>query len=214
MTKDLTGYRKSYEKGELNEADVPSDPIDLFKKWFDLADTNDHIEEANAMTLATVDKSMMPKSRVVLLKSFNKDGFRFFSNYNSEKGKNLEENPQCCLSFFWPALEKQVIIKGRVEKLSRSSSEDYFHSRPEGSQLGALASKQSSIIPSRETLEQKLNDLENEYKNEKIPMPDYWGGYLVKPVSFEFWQGRKNRLHDRLLYTPNNGDWKIERLAP
>ncbi len=214
MTKDLTGYRKSYEKGELNETDVPSDPYELFQNWFDLADSSDQIEEANAMTIATVGKSMLPKSRVVLLKSFDQNGFRFYSNYSSEKGKELEENPQCCISFFWPGLEKQIIIRGKVEKLSRSASEEYFHSRPEGSQLGALVSKQSSVIPSRDTLEHKLHDLEIKYKNEEIPMPDYWGGYLVKPVSFEFWQGRKNRLHDRLLYTPQDGNWKIERLAP
>ena len=214
MSKDLSGYRKSYEKGELNKEAVPANPFELFQKWFDLADSHESIDEANAMTIATVDKSLMPKSRVVLLKSFDENGFRFFSNYSSEKGKDLEINPQCCLSFFWPVLEKQVIIKGKVEKLSRSASEEYFHSRPKGSQLGALASKQSSVVSSREELENRLKELENEFNNDKVPMPNYWGGYLVKPVSFEFWQGRKNRLHDRLRYLPQNGDWKIERLAP
>ncbi|APU70296.1 MAG: pyridoxamine 5'-phosphate oxidase [Bacteroidota bacterium] len=214
MEKDLTAYRKSYEKGALDEVDVPQNPWELFQNWFELADASANIEEANAMTLATVDQSLMPKSRVVLLKSFDQEGFRFFTNYGSEKGRDLESNPQCCLSFFWPALEKQVIIKGKAEKLPRQESEEYFHSRPKGSQLGALASHQSSVISNREELENRLKDLEQQYQDGSVPLPDYWGGYLVRPVSFEFWQGRQNRLHDRLLYTPNNDNWKIERLAP
>lgn len=214
MENDLTDYRKSYEKGVLLEKDLPVSPIDLFQSWFGLADKSTSIEEANAMTLATSDKNGKPKSRVVLLKSYSKEGFKFFTNYSSEKGKHLETNPQCCISFFWPSLEKQVIIEGNAEKLSESESETYFHSRPRGSQLGALASPQSSVISSRTVIENKISDLEKNYEDTTIPKPDHWGGYIIRPEVFEFWQGRKNRLHDRIRYRINNENWIIERLAP
>ncbi|MCP9200715.1 pyridoxamine 5'-phosphate oxidase [Gramella sp. GC03-9] len=214
MQKDLKHYRKSYEKGELTEADLPANPFILFQSWFDMADENDHIDEANAMHLSTVGVNGMPKTRVVLLKSYSRDGFIFFSNYHSEKGIQLDENPQCCLSFFWPALEKQVIIQGKVSKIAEAESTAYFKSRPKGSQLGAHASAQSSVIGSRAILENRLAKLEEEYKNLEIPKPTNWGGYIVKPINMEFWQGRRNRLHDRILYSKNNDNWKIERLAP
>ena len=214
MEKDLKDYRKSYEKGELLESDIPENPYELFESWFHLADASETVEEANAMSIATVGRDMVPSARVVLLKSYSKDGFVFFTNYESEKGKDLEENPICCLSFFWPSLEKQVIIKGKAAKIGHEESEEYFHSRPKGSQLGANASNQSRIIPSREFLEKRLEDLEKEYENREVPKPDYWGGYLVKPFSFEFWQGRKSRLHDRILFSSEKANWKIERLAP
>ena len=214
MQKDLKNYRKSYEKGQLLESDIPRDPFELFEAWFQLADTSETIEEANAMTISTVGLDLWPKSRVVLLKSYSKEGFVFFTNYESQKGKHLRENPKCCLSFFWPSLEKQVIIQGEATKLSERESEDYFHSRPRGSQLGANVSNQSSVIPSREYLEESLQKLENIYEAREIPKPEQWGGYLVKPLKFEFWQGRQSRLHDRILFTRLEKAWNLERLAP
>ncbi|TRO66303.1 pyridoxamine 5'-phosphate oxidase [Christiangramia sabulilitoris] len=215
MQKDLKSYRKSYEKGELLESDIPGDPYELFQSWFQLADEAETVEEANAMNIATVGKDMAPVSRIVLLKGYSKDGFIFYTNYKSQKGKALSENPKCCLSFFWPSLEKQVIIHGEATKLSPEESEDYFHSRPRGSQLGAKASDQSSKIPSREFLEGKIKSLEEKYKGEEIPKPGDWGGYKVKPLKIEFWQGRKSRLHDRILFTSTSqNNWIIERLAP
>lgn len=214
MEKDLTNYRKSYEMGSLLEDDIPNEPLKLFQSWFNLADESEQIEEVNAMSIATVGKDMVPKTRIVLLKSFSPEGFRFFTNYESEKGKDLQENPNCCISFFWPALQKQVIIQGKVSKLSEKESEEYFHSRPRGSQLGALASNQSTIISGREVLENRIEALDNEYEDKQIPKPSYWGGYLVEPINFEFWQGRMNRLHDRILYSREKDNWKIERLSP
>lgn len=214
MQKNLTSYRRSYEKGRLLESDIPVDPLILFRAWFDLADESSLVEEANAMSISTVGKDLMPKTRIVLLKSFDAEGFIFFTNYESDKGKHLKENPKCCLSFFWPALEKQVIIQGEVTKVAEEESDKYFHSRPRGSQLGAHASNQSSVIPSRHYLEDKLAELERKFENKDVPLPSYWGGYLVKPLSMEFWQGRKNRLHDRILYSKEGDNWKFERLAP
>lgn len=214
MENDLKDYRKSYEKGELLEQDLPESPFELFHSWFSLADSSSAIEEANAMTLATVDVNGQPRSRVVLLKSVSKEGFKFFTNFSSEKGRHLEQNPKCCISFFWPALEKQVIVEGEAEKLSHSESEEYFHSRPRGSQLGATASLQSSVIQSREALEEKIKDLNKKYEGMTIPKPEIWGGYLIRPQLFEFWQGRKNRLHDRIRYRSNAEKWIVERLSP
>lgn len=214
MQNDLTKYRRSYEKGRLLEDDIPKDPLILFQSWFGLAHDSTLVEEAYAMSLSTVGKDMMPKTRIVLMKSFDREGFVFFTNYESDKGKDLEENPKCCLSFFWPALEKQVIIQGEVSKIPKEESESYFHSRPRGSQLGAHASNQSTVIPSRHFLEEKLAGLERKFENKDVPLPSYWGGYLVKPLTIEFWQGRRNRLHDRILYSLEETNWKFERLAP
>lgn len=214
MSKDLKDYRKSYEKGKLLEKDIPHDPLNLFQSWFDLADKTDSVEEANAMSIATVGENMMPKTRIVLLKGFGKKGLFFYTNYSSDKGKALAENPQCCVSFFWPSLEKQIIIQGEAHKISEQDSKEYFHSRPRGSQLGALASNQSSVIPSRDYLEDNLSELEKKYEDSEIPKPETWGGYLFQPVTFEFWQGRKSRLHDRIRFTWQENNWKIERLAP
>lgn len=214
MHKDLKDYRKSYEKGELLEKDIPYSPFQLFTTWFEMAEDSLAELEANAMTLSTVDEKGNPNSRVVLLKSYDQDGFKFFTNYESGKGKDLSLNPNCCISFFWHGLEKQVIIKGKASKLSEEESEEYFQSRPRGSRLGAIASNQSTVISSRDQLEDKLKKLELEYKDKEIPKPEYWGGYLISPESIEFWQGRKNRLHDRIIYRKVNGNWKYERLAP
>ena len=170
--------------------------------------------DANTMMLNTIGLDGFPKGRIVLLKEYNENGFYFFTNYNSEKGLSISANEKVSLSFFWPVLERQVIIKGIASKTSEIVSSNYFDSRPEGSKLGAIVSNQSSVIENREVLSDNLKSLEEEYKNKEIVRPDFWGGYLVSPITIEFWQGRPNRLHDRILYSLENYDWKIERLAP
>ena len=212
--KDLSDYRKSYTKSALLESDIPSDPMNLFQKWFYEAEEFGGADEVNAMTLATIGTDGFPKSRVVLLKKFTYEGFTFYTNYDSEKGKAILANPNVCLSFFWPAAERQIIIKGRAEKVDAAISDAYFESRPEGSKLGAIVSPQSSIIPNREFLEKELHALTQKYKDQEITRPEFWGGFLVRPVSVEFWQGRDNRLHDRIRYTQNDLDWTVNRLAP
>jgi len=214
MKKDLGNYRKSYEKSALMEDTISDNPMELFQKWFHEAEQSD-MEEPNAMTISTIGLDGFPKGRVVLLKRFTYEGFIFFTNYESEKGKAIEKNPKVCLSFFWPVLERQIIIKGTVTKIAENMSDGYFESRPTGSKLGAIVSDQSSVIPSRDVLENKLTALEKHYENREIERPPYWGGYLVAPLSIEFWQGRPNRLHDRIRYTlQKDYNWKIERLAP
>lgn len=211
---DLSDYRKSYDKNELIETNVPQDPMTLFQKWFyEVDESSEH--ETNAMTVSTIGLDGFPKARVVLLKRFNEDGFVFYTNYESEKGKAIAANPHICLSFFWHAHERQVIIKGIAEKIAPNMSDGYFESRPDGSKLGALVSNQSEVIASREVLENKLHILEEKYKGKEIPRPDFWGGFIVKPFSVEFWQGRPNRLHDRIRYKfEEDFNWKVERLAP
>lgn len=213
--KDLAAYRKSYEKSALIETDIPAVPNDLFTKWFQEVEQFGGVEEVNAMSVATVGLDGFPKSRIVLLKQITAKGFVFYTNYNSEKGQALLANPKAVISFFWPNLERQVIIKGIVEKISVDDSTHYFNSRPVGSQLGALVSPQSEVIPDRTFLVNKLTELETLYKDQSIPKPENWGGFVLKPVSFEFWQGRANRLHDRIRYQiQDNQTWIIERLAP
>ena len=212
---DLSNYRKSYEKNELVESQIPENPIVLFQKWFAEMESLNGIEEVNAMTVSTFGLDGFPKARIVLLKKFDENGFVFYTNYDSEKGKAITKNPNVCLSFFWESLERQVIIKGIAEKLSANLSDNYFANRPEGSQLGAVVSNQSEVIASRVVLEEKLKVLENEYQNKPIPRPENWGGFLVRPIEIEFWQGRQNRLHDRIRYKLNdNFSFKIERLSP
>jgi len=212
--KDLSNYRKSYEKSELLENQIPEDPINLFHKWFYEAEELNAAEEVNAMTVTTIGLDGFPKARVVLLKKFNEEGFIFYTNYNSEKGKAILNNPHICLSFFWPTVERHIIIKGIAEKTDDVISDNYFASRPKGSQLGALVSAQSEIIPNREYLETKLKALEAEFEGKEVPRPDFWGGHLVRPVEVEFWQGRPNRLHDRVLYQRTSEGWQRSRLAP
>ncbi|MBW8200845.1 pyridoxamine 5'-phosphate oxidase [Flagellimonas abyssi] len=215
MQKDLGDYRKSYEKSELTEVSVKENPMEQFQKWFYETEASDGVDEPNAMTVSTIGLDGFPKNRVVLMKKFTFEGFIFYTNYHSEKGKAIEANPSVCLSFFWPNMERQVIIKGKAEKIPENLSDGYFESRPHGSQLGAVVSDQSQVVPSREYLEDKLKNLEQKYDGKEVPRPEYWGGYLIRPISIEFWQGRPNRLHDRIRYSlQEDFDWKIERLAP
>ncbi len=214
MEKDLSNYRKSYEKAELLLSEVPENPIELFQKWFYEVDAHFPENETNAMTVSTLGLDGYPKNRVVLLKKYTFEGFIFYTNYNSEKGKAIAKNPNVCLSFFWHGAERQVIIKGKAEKIAENLSDGYFESRPRGSQLGAWVSNQSEVA-NRKDLEKELLILEEEFAGKDIPRPPHWGGYIVKPVEMEFWQGRPNRLHDRIRYKllPDY-NWLIERLAP
>lgn len=215
MSKDLSDYRKSYEKQELLESTCPENPIELFQKWFLHADASETVEETNAMTISTIGKDGFPKSRVVLLKKYTWEGFIFYTNYNSEKGQAIQENNHVCLSFFWPGLEQQIIVKGCAEKIAKNLSDGYFESRPDGSKLGAWASNQSSVVASRSELEESLQSFEAKFEGKEIPRPSHWGGFIVKPVSMEFWQGRPNRMHDRIRYSLlEDFSWKLERLAP
>ncbi|MFH6769188.1 pyridoxamine 5'-phosphate oxidase [Gaetbulibacter aquiaggeris] len=215
MDKDLGNYRKSYEKKQLIESNIGDNPMELFQKWFYEVDSNFEIDETNAMTLSTIGLDGYPKNRVVLLKRYTFEGFIFYTNYESEKGKAIEQNPNVCISFFWHAAERQIIIKGSAERIAENLSDGYFESRPRGSQLGAVVSRQSDIIANREFLESKLSELELQYQGKEIPRPPFWGGYIVKPVEFEFWQGRPNRLHDRIRFLlQDDYSWKVDRLSP
>lgn len=214
MSEKLHNYRKSYEKGELTETSVDENPMQQFRTWFFELKDSGGVDEVNAMTVSTIGNDGFPKGRVVLLKKYDENGFYFYTNYNSEKGKSIANNNKVSLSFYWPNMERQIIIKGIVEKTSEDDSTNYFHSRPKGSQLGAAVSHQSTVVGSREVLEKNLAELEEKYENKEVPKPEEWGGFLVKPISIEFWQGRPNRLHDRIRYTLKHNDWVIERLAP
>lgn len=214
MKKDLGHLRKVYEKGSLEISSVGTDPLLFFKKWFDQAQSYKIIDEPNAFSLSTISKDGFPKSRIVLLKSFDSEGFIFYTNYNSEKGKDILSNPKVGVSFFWPSLERQIIIKGSASKLNDDISDEYFDSRPIGSRLGAIASNQSQVIINRNILEQKLDDLKKIYKVKPPKRPKNWGGFKIFPISFEFWQGRPNRLHDRIIFNKMDKKWSINRLSP
>jgi len=212
---NLHDKRKVYEKFQLLEDFIKENPIEQFRDWFLEAEENPGISEANAMSVSTVENDGCPRTRMVLLKAYTWEGFVFYTNYKSRKGKAIESNGKACLHFFWPALERQIIIKADLEKLPENLSDGYFHSRPKGSQLGAVVSPQSEIVPDRRFLEDKLRRLEVEYQNKEVPRPENWGGYLAKPYEIEFWQGRPNRLHDRIIYElQEDYNWKISRLAP
>jgi len=213
MKKEIADIRKDYSLQSLNEEDVAKDPIHQFTRWWDEA-RNSEIDEVNAMTLATATKDGIPSARIVLLKDYGERGFVFFTNYQSHKGRQMEDNPQGALVFFWKELERQVRIEGVIEKTSIEESDEYFNSRPGGSRLGAWASPQSTVIEGRHILEDNIQKLQNEFDG-NIPRPPYWGGYRLVPYTIEFWQGRSNRLHDRILFTRAAGEgWIIERLAP
>ena len=213
MDQSIADIRKDYKLRSLLEDDVLSDPIEQFTSWWSEA-INSKIEEVNAMTLATASTDGVPSARIVLLKGLTKEGFIFFTNYKSDKGKQLEMNPQAALVFFWKELERQVRIEGTVSKVSKEESEAYFASRPIASQIGAWASPQSTVIPGRNLLEENVLKYKDQFGEENIPKPPHWGGYIVKAFKMEFWQGRRSRLHDRILYTLENNNWTISRLAP
>ncbi len=213
MREDIASIRKEYTQSKLDEESILKNPFDQFDKWFKEA-LDSEITEPTAMVLSTVDSSAQPFQRTVLLKTFDKDGFVFYTNYESRKAEQVGSNPKVNILFPWYQLERQVAITGRVEKVSTKQSLKYFLSRPKGSQLGAWVSNQSEVISSRSVLETKLEQMKKKFKEGKIPLPDHWGGYRIIPSSFEFWQGRKNRLHDRFLYGIENDGWKVNRLAP
>jgi pyridoxamine 5'-phosphate oxidase len=210
----LQNLRQEYEEAPLNEDSILKNPIMQFKKWFDEA-VKAQLPEPNAMTLATANVDFKPSARIVLLKGIENGSFIFFTNYESRKGKELLWNPYATLLFFWNELHRQVRIEGRVKKIPPIESDKYFHSRPHGSQLGAVISPQSRVIEGRNFLEEKLAQAEKEFSGKEIPRPEHWGGYEVIPQTIEFWQGRSNRLHDRILFTLTDKEkWKLERLAP
>ena len=208
----IAQLRKNYTFGQLSETDVPGNPLPLFKLWFDQA-VRAECPEPNSMTLATADKAGNPSARIVLLKGADEAGFSFFTNYESQKGKELAVRPQAALLFHWHELERQIRIQGVVERVSAAESDEYFHSRPSASRIGAWASPQSLAIPNREFLEEAEKQFKAEF-GDKPPRPEHWGGYRLRPTEMEFWQGRPSRLHDRIHYKLDGSTWQINRLAP
>ena len=214
MKREIADIRRDYEGGQLDEAQTPDDPIALFDEWFTLA-VESEAKDSNAMTLATVDSQGRPHARVVLLKDFDEKGMVFFTNYHSHKGSELNNVPFAALTFWWPSLSRQVRIEGRVEQVSSDESDEYFDSRPRGSQLGAWIATQSVVIPGRSWIEERQNRFQQAYEGQEIPRPIHWGGYRVIPEMIEFWQGQPSRLHDRIRYERRDGlSWNRFRLAP
>ena len=211
---ELFNYRKSYTKDKLSINDIGGNPIDFFVKWFKEAENSDQIIEPNAMTISTVDENSFPSSRVVLLKQIKERSLIFFTNYNSNKGKSLDKNENICASFYWPPLERQVIIKGYAKKISSVESEDYFNSRPFESQAAAIISNQSEDIDTYESLLEKYNSFIEKNKNTKLKRPNNWGGIEIFINQIEFWQGRKNRLHNRVLCNFQKDTWEYKLLSP
>ncbi len=213
-TTSIAHLRKEYRNASLSEQDVLKDPIQQFALWFDNA-LEAKLQEPNAMTLATASKKGIPSARIVLLKGFDPEGFVFYTNYESHKGKELKENPHAALVFFWHDLERQIRIEGKIKKVKPRESDLYFHSRPKESRLGAWASPQSQVIEDRQILEETFEKLASSYEHTEPPRPDFWGGYRLIPNKIEFWQGRPSRMHDRILFKKSaKGNWKIVRLAP
>ncbi len=211
---DLGDLRRNYTRGKLSSDELERDPFKQFELWFQQA-SQANLCQPNAMSLATATAQAKPSLRTVLLKYFDREGFVFFTDYSSKKAVQIQENPHVSLLFLWLALERQVIIEGKARKISAAESFKYFATRPRGSQLGAWCSQQSRIISSRKLLEMKFEQMKRKFRNREIPLPSSWGGYRVIPISFEFWQGRENRLHDRFLYSLQEDEtWKIDRLAP
>ncbi|MCA9400397.1 MAG: pyridoxamine 5'-phosphate oxidase [Candidatus Omnitrophica bacterium] len=210
----VRNFRRALNYKGLYEREAPAEPIELFKKWMAAA-VKKELFEPNAMTLATATQDGRPTARTVLLKDFGPDGFVFYTNYHSRKGKNLEANPHASLVFYWGSLSRQVLVDGTVTRTDRRTSEEYFHSRPRGSQIAAAASEQSSVVSNRETLMDKMKEIERDYQGKEVPCPQNWGGYCLIPQRIEFWQGRPDRMHDRLCYQLQaDGTWLRERLAP
>ena len=213
MDREVADLREEYTKAGLDESDLSPNPIEQFRRWFEEA-LNAGLHEPNAMTLATATPDGKPSARVVLLKGYDERGFVFYTNFEGRKGRELDENPRCALLFYWGELERQVRIEGRASRVPDGEADAYFASRPRGSQLGAWASAQSREVEGREVLEDRLRKLEAEYEGREVPRPPFWGGYRVEPDVFEFWQGRENRLHDRLAYGREGGMWRVSRLQP
>ncbi|AER40839.1 MAG: pyridoxamine 5'-phosphate oxidase [Flavobacteriales bacterium] len=216
MTFDLYNYRKIYTKKSLMESKVPLDPLTLFHSWFqEEKEVHPPNTETNAMSISTIGEDGVPETRIVLLKMYSKDGFVFYTNYRSFKGLSIHKKPKVCISFYWPNTERQIIIKGKALKLSINKSDEYFYKRPKENQVGCWASKQSSIIPSKDYLLSQYQKWSNFFKEHRIKRPFYWGGYVVKPYKMEFWQGQPHRLHDRLIYEfEKENKWKLYRLSP
>lgn len=214
MPTDISKLRQNYSLQTLSVKDILHNPIEQFAKWFQEA-MDSQILEPNAFTLATANKEGKPSARTLLLKGFDKEGFVFFTNYESRKAEDLLQNPKAAMLFTWLDLQRQIRIEGDIEKVSQEESEEYFQSRPRGSQIGAWSSPQSQSIESREVLESNQKMMEEKFSGlEKLPVPPFWGGYRIRPNWFEFWQGRESRLHDRIVYALQNGNWEIGRLAP
>ncbi len=213
MDREVADLRKEYTRSGLDESDLDPDPIEQFRRWFEEA-LGANLHEPNAMTLATATPDGKPSARIVLLKGYDERGFVFYTSYEGRKSRELEENPRCALVFYWGELERQVRIEGRAKRVPDGEADAYFASRPRGSRLGAWASAQSREIEGREVLEDRLRELEAEYEGREVPRPPFWGGYRVEPDAFEFWQGRENRLHDRLAYRREEGGWEVSRLQP
>ncbi|MFD1185931.1 pyridoxamine 5'-phosphate oxidase [Pontibacter rugosus] len=214
LSQNIADIRINYSKQALTEDSVAATPIEQFKSWLDEA-IKSEAQEPTALILSTVNAAGKPSARVVLLKDIDEEGYTFFTNYSSRKGQELEDNPYAAITFFWPALERQVRVEGKVVKVSQEASDAYFRSRPRGSRIGAWASPQSQVIEAREVLEQRDKAFEEKFAgSDEIPRPEYWGGYQLQPELVEFWQGRPNRLHDRIVYERDGANWQIKRLAP
>lgn len=213
MREYIAGLRRDFSKMTFDESVANANAIEQFATWFKQA-VDGQANEPNAFVLSTVGTDLKPSARVVLLRDFSESGFVFYTNYHSRKAREIEQNPYACMTFFWPELERQVRVEGKLMKQNAAGSDEYFNSRPRSSQLGAWASPQSDALPSRAVLDKALSELEKRFENVPVPRPDWWGGYVIQPDAIEFWQGRPNRLHDRLQYVRDGFGWKISRLAP